>query len=43
MGAATSHMVTEESSLVSAEYAAMTHEELAKKRVEDKEMKLQQF
>ena len=42
-GAATSHFQSEESSLVSAEYAAMNHEEMAKKRAEEKEIKLQQF
>lgn len=43
IGVASSHYQTEESSLVSAEYAAMTHEEIAKRRQEDKEIKLQQF
>jgi hypothetical protein len=43
MGATTSHYISEESSLVSAEYAAMAQEEQAKRRAEDKEMKLQQF
>ena len=44
MVAATSHYQTsEESSLVSAEHQAMEHEEQAKRRREDKEMKLSQF
>jgi len=37
----TSHYQSEESSLVSAEHQAMAHEENAKRRKEDKEMKLQ--
>jgi hypothetical protein len=37
---ATSHYISEESSFVSAEYAAMNQEGIAKKRAEDKEMKL---
>lgn len=40
---AASHYISEESSFVSAEYAAMAQEDIAKKRAEDKEMKLQQF
>jgi len=44
IAAATSHYQTsEDSSLVSAEHNAMEHEELAKRRREDKEMKLSQF
>lgn len=43
IGVASSHYISEEGSLVSAEYAALNHEELARKRTEDKEMKLQQF
>ena len=43
MAAVTSHYQSEESSLVSAEYNAMAHEENAKRRREDKEMKLTQF
>lgn len=43
IGAEASHYISEESSLVSAEYAALNQEELARKRAEDKEIKLQQF
>lgn len=42
MGDTSSHY-TEESSMVSAEYAAMTHEEQAQRRKEDKDMKLMSF